>query len=779
MMIDATTLEKLEFDKILQQLAARTYCEGGYRLALDLEPLDNLIEVNEALDLTEEAMELVRFGEPAFLHLVKPVQRHLAKSGIGGVLAGPDLLKIYYLVRAVRLAVRYTDNSKAIRLKEVTAGLTTFPEIEKKIHGAIDEEGYMRDDATPELKSIRRQIDAARHRIKEYLQNFIRSSNNQALLQDALITERSGRYVVPVKQEHRHEVKGIVHDESASGATLFIEPLPVVEQNNRIRSLQIEERREEERILRVLSSAVGEAAADLTRDYEILCRLDMLFARAFLAYDMEAFRPIVNDQGRINISRARHPLLGEGAVPINVSLGDRFDILVITGPNTGGKTVVLKTIGLLTVMGMCGLFIPTREKSRISVFKKIFADIGDEQSIEQSLSTFSSHLKNIIGILDQADGNTLVLLDELGAGTDPVEGAALARAILEDLKEKDCRVVVTTHQSELKTFAYQNDRVENACVEFDPLTLSPTYELSIGSPGQSNAFEIAARLGLNGALVSKARKFVPERDAEIGNMIRQLKESRYIYETGQQELDRVRRQLDQEQEALAVERSSFQEECDAIRERARQEADQYVRRIKREAEEAMDGIKELIKQKEQPPKWHELDQKTRKIKDLVVQMPEAQVEQAETDLKPGDYVLVRSVSQTGQVLEGPNAQGEVVVQIGGIRLTVPKEQLLRQKPKEGKKTINRTQTFLEKAQNISPEIDLRGKYAEDAVTELDNYLEDANLAGLDRVRVIHGKGTGALRLAVREYLQGHRLVREFRDGVRQEGGYGVTVIDFK
>lgn len=778
-MIDKTTLEKLEFDKILQQLAARTYCEGGRSLALDLEPLDNLTEVNEALDLTEEAMEIVRFGEPAFLHLVKPVQRHLAKSGIGGVLTGPDLLKIYYLVRAVRLAVRYTDSSKAIRLKEVTAGLTSFPEIEKKIHGAIDEEGYIRDDATPELKSIRRQIDAARHRIKEYLQNFIRSSNNQALLQDALITERSGRYVVPVKQEHRHEVKGIVHDESASGATLFIEPLPVVEQNNRIRSLQIEERREEERILRVLSSEVGEAAADLTRDYEILCRLDLLFARAFLAYDMEAFRPIVNDQGRINISRARHPLLGEGAVPINVSLGDRFDILVITGPNTGGKTVVLKTIGLLTVMGMCGLFIPTREKSRISVFKKIFADIGDEQSIEQSLSTFSSHLKNIIGILDQADGNTLVLLDELGAGTDPVEGAALARAILEDLKEKDCRVVVTTHQSELKTFAYQNERVENACVEFDPLTLSPTYELSIGSPGQSNAFEIAARLGLNGALVSKARKFVPERDAEIGNMIRQLKESRYIYETGQQELERARRQLDQEQEALAVERSSFQEERDAIRERARQEADQYVRRIKREAEEAMDGIKELIKQKEQPPKWHELDQKTRKIKDLAVQMPEAEVGQAGTDLKPGDYVLVRSVSQTGQVLEGPNAQGEVVVQIGGIRLTVPEEQLLRQKPKEGKKTINRTQTFLEKAQNISPEIDLRGKYAEDAVTELDNYLEDANLAGLDRVRVIHGKGTGALRLAVREYLQGHRLVREFRDGVRQEGGYGVTVIDFK
>ncbi|MEQ8200238.1 MAG: endonuclease MutS2 [Syntrophomonadaceae bacterium] len=778
-MIDKATLEKLEFNKILQQLANRTYSAGGRSLALALEPLDGLDEVNEALDLTGEAMEVIRYGEPAFLHLVKPVQGHLGKAGMGGILAGPDLLEVYFLVRAVRLAVKYTGSSKAVRLKEITAGLVSFPELEKTIHGAIDEEGYIRDDATPELKSIRRQIDTARQRIKDYLQNFIRSGNNQALLQDALITERSGRYVVPVKQEYRHEVKGIVHDESASGATLFIEPLPVVEQNNRIRSLQIEEKREEERILRVLSTAVAGAAGELAGDYHILCNLDLLFARAFLAYDMEAFRPIVNDRGKLDISRAKHPLLGEKAVPINVSLGERFDILVITGPNTGGKTVVLKTIGLLTVMAMCGLFIPTREKSQISIFKKIYADIGDEQSIEQSLSTFSSHLKNIIRILDQADADTLVLLDELGAGTDPVEGAALARAILGDLKEKGARVVVTTHQSELKTYAYQNDRVENACVEFDPLTLSPTYELSIGTPGQSNAFEIAARLGLNGALVGKAREFVPERDAEIGNMIRQLKESRYLYETGRRELESARQQLDRERGALETERDSFQEERESTRERARQEADQYVRRIKREADEAIDELKELIKQREQPPKWHELDQKSRKIKNLAVQMPESEVQRDETEFKPGDYVLVRSVSQTGQVMEGPNTQGEVVVQIGGIRLTVAKEQLVRQKPKEGKKAISYAQTFLEKAQNISPEIDLRGKYSEDAITELDKYLEDANLAGLDRVRVIHGKGTGALRLAVRDYLQGHRYVREFRDGMRQEGGYGVTVIELK
>ncbi|MDD4775302.1 MAG: endonuclease MutS2, partial [Syntrophomonas sp.] len=366
-MIDKSTLEKLEFNKILEMLAARAYSEGGKSLALDLEPLTDLRAVETSLDETGEAMELVRYGEPAFLHLVQPVDRHLGKAGIGGILAGLDLREVYYLVRAVRLAIKYTGGAKVVRLQTVVAELRSFPNIERQIQAAIDEEGYIRDDATPELKSIRRQIDSGRQRIKEYLQNFIRSGNNQSLLQDALITERSGRYVVPVKQEYRNEVKGIVHDESASGATLFIEPLAVVEQNNRIRSLQIEEKREEERILRALSAAVAEVASELARDYRILSYLDLLFAKAFLAYDLEAFRPQVNDRGQIDLSRVKHPLLGASAVPINVNLGHRFDILVITGPNTGGKTVVLKTIGLLSVMAMCGLYIPAREKSQVSV----------------------------------------------------------------------------------------------------------------------------------------------------------------------------------------------------------------------------------------------------------------------------------------------------------------------------------------------------------------------------------------------------------------------------
>ena len=773
------TLEKLEFNKIQQQLADRAYSEGGQRLAESIQPTTRLNEVNARLDETQEAMEILRYGEPAFLSSLKPVERHLAKTRIAGILASSELLDIYHLLRASRLALKYIGGSSARVLKTTATEIKSYPELENQIQMAIEEDGSIRDDASAELKSIRKQIETGRLRIKDYLQNFIRSGTNLNLLQDALITERAGRYVVPVKQEHRNDVKGIVHDESASGATVFIEPLPVVEQNNKIRSLQIEEKREVERILRALSSAVTVIAPDLALNYKILSYLDLLFARAHLAYDMNAFRPDVNDSGRIEIIRAKHPLLGEKAVPINVVVGKDFDILVITGPNTGGKTVVLKTIGLLTIMAMSGLFIPAREKSQVSVFNNIFVDIGDEQSIEQSLSTFSSHLKNIVHILNHVDAQSLVLLDELGAGTDPVEGAALARAILEKMKEKSARVVVTTHQSELKTFAYQNDRVENACVEFDPRTLSPTYELTIGTPGQSNAFEIALRLGLDESLVEKARNLVPRREMEIGNMIRQLKESRYNFDVSSKELEAAQKQITLDNESLEREKAGFYEEKTAVLQRARLEADQYVRRIKREANEAIEELKELIKQKEQPPKWHEVEKKSRKIKELIVNLPAEEEQQFEQDISPGNYVLVRSVNQSGYVLEGPNVQGDVVVQIGSIKLTVHKDQLLRTKAAEGKKAASRTHTFLEKVQHISPEIDLRGKYAEDALSELDKYLEDANLAGLDWVRIIHGKGTGALRLAVRNYLKGHRYVRDYRDGLREEGGYGVTVINLK
>ncbi len=772
-------MEKLEFNKIQQQLAKRSYSAGGRKLALELGPAQEVREITSRLDETQEAMALLHYGEPAFLSSLQPMEKHLGKARIAGILDAPDLLDVYHLLRASRLALKYAGGSSGQVLPAITNRLTSIPELEKQIQTAIDEDGSIRDDASAELRTVRKGIESARQRIKDYLQNFIRSGNNQSLLQDSLITERAGRYVVPVKQEHRSEVKGIVHDESASGATVFIEPLAVVEQNNRIKSLQVEEKREVERILRSLSAKVAEAADDLDLNYATLSYLDMLFARAHLAYDMNAFRPEINSGGRVELIRARHPLLGEQAVPINVELGKSFDVLVITGPNTGGKTVVLKTIGLLTIMAMSGLFIPAREKSQVAVLQDVFVDIGDEQSIEQSLSTFSSHLKNIVHILNRVNRQSLVLLDELGAGTDPVEGAALARAILEELKNRGARVVVTTHQSELKTFAYQNDRVENACVEFNPITLAPTYELTIGTPGQSNAFEIATRLGLKSDVVNQARQLVPQREAEIGNMIRQLKESRYFFEMSSQELEAAQRQLKLDQELLQKDRENFREEKNTALLRAKQEADQYVRRVKREANEALEELKELIKDQEKPPKWHEVEKKNKKIKDLTVSFASAAEAPSGQEVNPGDYVLVQSVNQSGYVVEGPNAQGDVVVQIGSIKLTVAQEQLLPSQAVPGKKTAERTHTFLEKVQHISPEIDLRGKYTEDAIEELDKYLEDANLAGLDKVRVIHGKGTGALRTAIRSYLKGHRYIEEFRDGLREEGGYGVTVISLR
>lgn len=773
------TLNKLEFNKIQQSLIELAYSEGGKRKIGLIQPSSDLQLVQIRLDETEEAMELLRFGEPNFLNGLHPIDKHLKKARVAGMLMPAELLDIYHLLRASRLARKYTANPAARILNEMTSALLENRELENKIIDVIDEDGIIRDDASPALKSIRKQIETSRLRIKDYLQNFIRSGNNQALLQDALITERAGRYVVPVKQEYRNEVKGIVHDESASGATVFIEPLPVVEHNNKIKSLQIEEQREVERILRDLSASVSVFADELLANIDILENLDLIFARANLAYNMNAFRPLVNNKGIIDLQKARHPLLGKQAVPVSIRLGKDFDIMVITGPNTGGKTVVLKTTGLLTIMAMCGLFIPARENSQVSVFKNIYVDIGDEQSIEQSLSTFSSHMNNIIYILNQVSDGALVLLDELGAGTDPHEGAALARAILEKMKIRQAKVIVTTHQSELKTFAYQNERVENACVEFNPISLRPTYELTIGTPGQSNAFAIASRLGLDEDLVIRARDLVPQREKEIGAMISQLKESRYQFDISNQELEQGQRELAEQRTALEIERKSLNAQRSEIIRKARQEADSYVRVIKREANEAIDELKELLKDKEKPPKWHELEDKRRRIRDLSVELGTVEENSSNHQITTGDYVHVKSVNQFGTVLEAPNAQDEVSVQLGSIRLTVSREQLTPAQIIQEKPVRQRNQSFLEKAKTISPELDLRGKYAEDALEELDKYLDDAALAGIERVRIIHGKGTGALRNAVRNHLKNNPYVSTFNDGAREEGGFGVTVIMLK
>jgi len=775
------TLNKLEFDKIKDMLGALASFEGGMRKALDLEPVSSPDTINQWLDETEEAMERLRFGEPGFLSGLNLLDSHLARLRSGGMLSAKELRDIHRSLASSRQAATYTSGKKIVRLAKVTEGLVQNPDLERKLYAAVGDEGELHDDASPALKSIRSQINTLRLRIKEYLQDFIRSSNNQKYLQETLVTERDGRYVVPVRQEFRNEVRGIVHDESSSGATVFIEPLPVVEQNNRIRSLQMEEKREVERILRELSLAVAMFVDELKNNMKILSRLDLIIARARLAYKMNAYRPEINNRGIIEINRARHPLLGPEAIPVNVELGKSFDTMVITGPNTGGKTVVLKTIGLLTVMAMSGLFVPARENSRLSVFNSIYVDIGDEQSIEQSLSTFSSHMKNIISILAQVDDKSLVLLDELGAGTDPVEGAALARVILEDMRKKKAKVVVTTHQSELKNYAFQHDRVQNACVEFDPVTLRPTYELSIGMPGHSNALAIAARLGLMKDLVNEARRLLPENEMEIGNMLRQLKESRTEYDNLSRELETRRQDLIEQKERFDLERDEYIQEQEEIVRRIRQEADNYLKEIKTEAGEVVEELRELLKDRDQPPKWHEIEQKRQRLKKL----PRFESESTDRavrsgqEIKVGDFVTIKDINQKGYVLGGPNQQGEVMVQAGILRLSVKIDQLAKGDSPEEKAFRHRNETFLEKVGHISKEIDVRGHVVDDALVEIDKYLEDANLVGLTSVAIIHGKGTGALRRAVRDYLRDHRYVKAFRDGMMAEGGHGVTIVELR
>jgi DNA mismatch repair protein MutS2 len=544
------TLRRLEFKQIVELLAEQTRSDGGTRIASALEPSSDFDVVMARLDETEETLGLIHFQEPAFLSEVPDIRPQLAKAKAGGMIYPTEVLQVLQILQSSRRALTFLSPGEGARVKWIRDGLTENHRLEREIKAVVDETGEIKDSASPELQTIRGRQTIMRSRIKEYLRDFIKSTQNQKYLQENLVTERGGRYVVPVKIEYRNEVKGIVHDESASGATVYIEPELVVTANNEIRRLEAEEAREVERILRRISSRIAESVDELQSNLEVLETLDFWVAKARLALKMEAFRPHLNSEGRIRLCRARHPLLGSRAVPIDLELGTRFDILVTTGPNTGGKTVALKTVGLLTIMTSCGLFIPASSESEMPVFEKVLVDIGDEQSIEQSLSTFSAHMTNINGILNQAGQDSLVILDELGAGTDPMEGGALARAILERLLELNAKVLVSTHHSELKTFAYQHDRVENACVEFDPVSLRPTYRLTIGLPGQSNAFEIAGQLGLDQALVQRARQYVPQQEQEFSRLLADLKEQRFKARAERESAAVLQKQLQEERDLL-------------------------------------------------------------------------------------------------------------------------------------------------------------------------------------------------------------------------------------
>ena len=775
----------LELDKILEKLAEQTSFEDAAQLALAIEPSSGLFEVRELLKETSDAHSLsARFGAPSFGNLHN-MTNALRRAQAGAVLTPLELMRAAALLRVIRTVSEWRDRSASVEscLDMRFNALSPNKYLETKIASDILSEDEIADNASPELAAIRRKITAAAARIRERLDKLIHSSSMQKYLQDSIVTIRSGRFVIPVKAEFRSSVAGLVHDTSSSGATVFIEPMSVVEANNDIRLLRSKEQTEIDRILAELSAELGAYADSICDSYRVLTELNVIFAKAELAYKMKATLPIMNDSGRIVLKNARHPLIAaDKVVPTNIELGVSFDTLVVTGPNTGGKTVSLKTLGLLSLMAMCGLMIPASDNSELSVFDSVLADIGDEQSIEQSLSTFSAHITNIRRILDTADEKSLVLIDELGAGTDPVEGAALATAILEELREQGARIASTTHYAELKSFALETKGVENACCEFDVSTLRPTYKLLIGMPGRSNAFAISERLGIKEEVVNRARELVSMDNSRFEAVVQKLEESRNELEKRLAEAEAVKAEAYAELEKARTEAEQSRQKKDRELENARIEAEQIITKARAQVYGVLDELEAIRKKKEITP------EEKAKLRADIRNMEEAAdpVKKRETEeyklprpLKPGDLVLIFDIDKKATVLE--TGKDSVLVQAGIIKTRVPIDnlRLLRQESVTlPKRSVVRT-VRNDMRVNASTEVDVRGENAADAILDVDRAIDLAVMQGLHQITIIHGKGTGILRKEIQKHLRTHPSVRTFRLGTFGEGDSGVTIAELK
>ena len=777
----------LELDKILEMVAEECSSQDGAQLARELEPVHTAAEAQWLLGETDAAfVAMAKYGAPSFYGM-KNVTNPLRRAQAGGGLGLRELLDIGATLRTIRGLTQWWGKSG-----NVTTALTPRFEVlapnkylEEKIFTCIVNEEEVADNASPALASIRRKIRAASQRVRDQLDKLIHSQAHQKHLQESIVTQRGGRYVVPVKAEFRGEVPGLVHDTSASGATVFVEPMSVVEANNEIRVLRSDEQDEIARILLELSGEAGSFADSIIESYHYAVELDLIFAKAQVAYKMKAVVPQVGEDGKIALHAARHPLIAkEKVVPTDITLGVEFDTLIITGPNTGGKTVALKTIGLLTLLAMCGLMIPAGEGSRVAVFRHILADIGDEQSIEQSLSTFSSHMVNIIHIFEVADNSSLILLDELGAGTDPVEGAALAEAIIQELRGRGVRLACTTHYAELKAYAIQTPGVENGSCEFDVATLRPTYRLLIGVPGKSNAFAITQRLGMDTAIVDRARELVSREGNAFEQVVGRLEEDRRKMED---ELEALRASAAQAKaNAEASQRLKDEAEAQAKKEidRARQEAAQIVQKTRQRADALVGELEELRRQKN---KQLSAEQKARLRSGLKeLESSSDPVHQRRDDnyvlprpLVVGDEVLLYDIDKEATVLELPK-DGTVLVQAGIIKTRVPLENVrLLSKRQLKKKNPTRTVTKNVSTPETSSSLDLRGQTVEEALMEVDNFLDRASRMHLSQVTIIHGKGTGALRTAVQQHLRRCSQVKSFRLGTYGEGESGVTIAELK
>ena len=769
--------KSLEFDKVLEKLAQFTSCEDARYNALHLKPETNLELARALQSQTADAhMLLARFGGPSFGGL-KNVNNALSRANAGSVLNTKELLDIGGVLRVIRTLSQWRASNAGVPsvLDPLFNALVPNRFLESAIFNAIISEEEISDNASPALAEIRRKIRVQESKVREQLEKFTRSQTHSKYLQENIITQRNGRYVVPVKNEYRSEVPGLVHDTSSSGATVFVEPMAVVEANNEIRVLQSKEREEIERILYELSASAGDFAQSIKNSYECALELNLIFAKAQYAYNIKAGTPILNDKGIVNLRQARHPLIDpKKVVPVDIMLGKDFDTLVITGPNTGGKTVSIKTIGLLSMMAMCGLMIPAGDRSEISVFTEILSDIGDEQSIEQSLSTFSAHMTNIISIINTAGEGSLVLIDELGAGTDPVEGAALAMAVLEALHEKGAKIAATTHYAELKAYALETPRVENGCCEFDVATLRPTYRLLIGVPGKSNALAISDRLGLDKSVIARAEELVSVENKEFETVVDRLEETRVRME-GEFERARV---LAEKAETEKAEAEKLKAEIAKLREQEMEKARSQALRVVEAAKRAAYALmQELEKLKKEQQKTKDAAELARRAKSMVKKGVEAIDSAAdpiigiEDDdgnyvlpraLVAGDTVIIRDIGKTAKVISPADKNGNVEVQAGSIktRVKLSNLRLCENVPKK-KETKPMPRVHGESRLNMaaSTRLDLRGMTVDECLIELDRFIDQGLRTGLNEFTVVHGKGTGALRSAVTRYLKASHFVK--------------------
>ncbi len=787
------TLLKLEYDKIINLLTDHASSESGKIRCRNLKPMVDLDEINTAQEQTAAAFSrIVKKGRLSFSGCYS-AKDSMKRLEVGAALSAPELLRICKMLEVANRAKSYGRHDTVDELSDCLDPyfdqLSPLTPLSTEIRRCIISEDEISDDASSTLRHIRRSIESINDKVHSTLTSLVNGSLRN-YLQDPIITMRGDRYCIPVKAEYRSQVNGMIHDQSASGSTLFIEPMSVVKLNNDLKELCGKEQEEIQVILARLSVDVAEYMDEIRANYQILSELDFIFAKGSLALSMNACKPIFNTDGYIHIREGRHPLLDKRTVvPITIKLGDEFDLLIVTGPNTGGKTVSLKTVGLFTLMGQAGLHIPALDRSQLAIFENVYADIGDEQSIEQSLSTFSSHMTNIVSFLQKADERSLVLFDELGAGTDPTEGAALATAILSYLHERGIRTMATTHYSELKVFALSTPGVENACCEFDVETLRPTYHLLIGIPGKSNAFAISGKLGLPDHIIESAKNLLSEQDESFEDLLSDLESSRRTIEKERAEISAYKHEIERLKQKLHTE----QEKIDARRERIIGEANEKANAILREAKELADETmkqfrkfgKENISAAELEKERERLRQKITKTQSSIKIEPQKPKKQHKpSDFRLGESVKVLSMNLKGTVSSLPDAKGNLFVQMGILRsqVNISDLEIINEPLSDTEKQFQRTSAGkikMSKSMSVSPEINLLGKTVDEALAELDKYLDDAYLSHLNSVRIVHGKGTGALRNGIHNYLKRVKHVKSYHLAAFGEGDAGVTIAEFK